>query len=74
MTEVWPVHLRNDNTAKIAWFTKGVLEHSYFCVIFAKGNNFCDFLFSFLENEAWPRGYKTFFVLNSVEHGILNAH
>ena len=22
----------------------------------------------------WPRGYKTFFVLNSVEHEILNAH
>ena len=24
--------------------------------------------------EIWPRGYKTFFVLNSVEHEILNAH
>ena len=24
--------------------------------------------------EFWPRGYKTFFVLNSVEHEILNAH
>ena len=23
---------------------------------------------------SWPRGYKTFFVLNSVEHKILNAH
>ena len=22
----------------------------------------------------WPRGYKTFFVLNSAEHGNLNAH
>ena len=22
----------------------------------------------------WPRGYKTFFMLNSVEHEILNAH
>ena len=22
----------------------------------------------------WPRGYKTFFVLNSVEHEISNAH
>ena len=22
----------------------------------------------------WPRDYKTFFVLNSVEHEILNAH
>ena len=22
----------------------------------------------------WPRGYKTFFVLNSIEHEILNAH
>ena len=22
----------------------------------------------------WPRGYKTFFILNSVEHEILNAH
>ena len=24
--------------------------------------------------ETWPRGYKTFFVLNSVEHENLNAH
>ena len=24
--------------------------------------------------ELWPRGYKTFFVLNSIEHEILNAH
>ena len=24
--------------------------------------------------DYWPRGYKTFFVLNSVEHEILNAH
>ena len=22
----------------------------------------------------WPRGYKTSFVLNSIEHEILNAH
>ena len=32
----------------------------------------------FLEEIAlsgsWARGYKTFFVLNSVEHEILNAH
>ena len=24
--------------------------------------------------EFWPRGYKTFFVLNSIEHEILSAH
>ena len=24
--------------------------------------------------ENWPRGYKTFFILNSVEYEILNAH
>ena len=24
--------------------------------------------------ETWTRGYKTFFMLNSVEHEILNAH
>ena len=23
---------------------------------------------------AWPRGYKTFFMLNSAEHEISNAH
>ena len=23
---------------------------------------------------SWPRGYKTFFMLNSVEHEILNSH
>ena len=22
----------------------------------------------------WPRGYKAFFMLNSIEHEILNAH
>ena len=27
-----------------------------------------------LKSFNWPRGYKTFFVLNSVEHEILNAH
>ena len=25
-------------------------------------------------SENWPQGYKTFFVLNSIEHEILNAH
>ena len=25
-------------------------------------------------SHIWPRGYKTFFVLNSVEHEILYAH
>ena len=24
--------------------------------------------------EIWPRGYKTYFMLKSVEHEILNAH
>ena len=28
----------------------------------------------FMSVEAWARGYKTFFVLNSVEHEISNAH
>ena len=28
----------------------------------------------FEHNSNWPRGYKTFFVLNSVEHEILKAH
>ena len=27
-----------------------------------------------LKRNIWPRGYKTFFMLNSVEHEILNAH
>ena len=25
-------------------------------------------------NKAWARGYKTFFMLNSTEHGIFPAH
>ena len=25
-------------------------------------------------SQTWPRGYKTFFMLNSAEHEILNAH
>ena len=27
-----------------------------------------------MSNYIWPRGYKTFFMLNAVEHEILNAH
>ena len=27
-----------------------------------------------MSNYIWPRGYKTFYMLNSVEHEILNAH
>ena len=27
-----------------------------------------------LNQKTWPGGYKTFFMLNSVEHEILNAH
>ena len=27
-----------------------------------------------LKIHVWARGYKTFFMLNSVEHEILNAH
>ena len=27
-----------------------------------------------LASDAWPRGYKTFFMLNSVEQGIFPAH
>ena len=27
-----------------------------------------------MNKQTRPRGYKTFFVLNSVEHEILNAH
>ena len=45
-----------------------------FCIIFTKGNNFCDFLFSFLNNAAWAQGYKTFSMLNSAEHIILPAN
>ena len=26
------------------------------------------------QKESWPRGYKTFFMLDSVEYEILNAH
>ena len=27
-----------------------------------------------LSAKSWPRGYKTFFMLNSAEHEILNTH
>ena len=30
--------------------------------------------FAFSKFKTWARGYKTFFMLNSVEHEILNAH
>ena len=66
-----------------------------YSVIFIKGCNFCNFLFTSLEGKSlpiflyyennynekknqllgdifpcknWPRGYKTFFMLNSIEH------
>ena len=29
---------------------------------------------AFKGSETWPRGYKTFSMLNSVEHEISNAH
>ena len=29
---------------------------------------------SFLISETWPRGYKLFFILNSIEHEICPAH
>ena len=31
-------------------------------------------LIAFPESRDWPRGYKNFFMLNSVEHEILNTH
>ena len=37
----------------------------FISVIFTKGT---------IIVTSWPRGYKTFFMLNSVEHEILNAH
>ena len=41
-----------------------------------QGNSVCsqkDFHL-YWETKPRPRGYKTFFMLNSVEHEILNAH
>ena len=32
------------------------------------------FMFFVLFSNTWPRGYKTFFVLNSTEHEISTAH
>ena len=32
------------------------------------------FLINFNQGILWPRGYKTFFMLNSVEYEILNTH
>ena len=36
--------------------------------------NWYQVLFTSDYNIAWPRGYKTFFMLNSIKHEILNAH
>ena len=48
------------------------------CVSFVNVYQFVCVLLSLLvlrlECWIWPRGYKTFFMLNSVEHEILNAH
>ena len=50
-------------------------------VIFAISSNDGHLGFSIWPNftilkpcSLWPRGYKTFFMLNSVEHEILNTH
>ena len=48
------------------------------CVSFVNVYQFVCVLLSLLvlrlECWIWPRGYKTFFMLNLVEHEILNAH
>ena len=41
------------------------------CICTRVSRLFCDVN---VNVENWPRGYKTFFMLNSVEHKILNAH
>ena len=43
---------------------------SSFSPIFTNGNNFPNFLFAFLEEEAYALDYKTFFMLNSIEHEV----
>ena len=37
-------------------------------------NIMCLITLNNLVEQTWAQGYKTFFILNSVEHEILNAH
>ena len=58
----------------------GVFFFFLFCFVFLVVCLLCFVLFFFLvlsfdhNDKTWPRGYKTFFMLNSVEHGIVNSH
>ena len=57
----------------------GCLILSFFLTLKAPTTTAADdihkyFSLFFKENKTWPRGYKTFFVLNSTEHGIFPAH
>ena len=53
--------------------TKGTTWHFH---IHTPRTRVCDIYRTLLgcyENLIWPRGYKTFIMLNSAEHGILTA-
>ena len=54
--------------------TKGICVYYYFFTIFSKGEHLCDSLLAYLEKENRPRNYKTFSMLTSAEHEILNVH
>ena len=47
---------------------KQIKYSCFYCQYDESGHNFAK------EGTTWPRGYKTFSMLNSVEHEILNAH
>ena len=46
-------------------------------MIYVAKTNACSsfaWMLSYKQKQTWPRGYKTFFVLNSTEHEISTAH
>ena len=49
-----------------------VLRHPFWMPLTVK--YFCLPVLAVMNLLPWPRGYKTFFMLNSTEHEILNAH
>ena len=57
---------------QITKISESQMEWSYYKT---HGNGQTDFIRSFMVNDVtWPRGYKTFYMLNSIEHEIFHAH
>ena len=60
-------HIRVEESTSIQWVNNQIQVNAYSF----RGSNSAFFMFASMIRA---RGYKTFFMLNSAEHDILNAH